>query len=228
MSLYQMLKAAGPSGFGHGTTAEQVTEGLSLAGETMLVTGCNSGLGLETMRVLALRGARVVGTARTIEKAREACAAVTGETVPLACELSDPASVRQCVASVEAAGIRLNALICNAGIMGLPKLERLHGYESQFFTNHIGHFILVTGLLERMTETGRVVMLSIPRTPAEGGRHRVRQSGWRQGLRPVAFLWPIEVRQSAVRQGTGAPPDWHATNRQRRSPWRDPNQPHPA
>ena len=160
MSLYQMFKAAGPSGFGHGTTAEQVTEGLSLAGETVLVTGCNSGLGLETMRVLALRGARVVGTARTIEKAREACAAVTGETVPLACELSDPASVRQCVASVEAAGIRLNALICNAGIMGLPKLERVHGYESQFFTNHIGHFILVTGLLERMTETGRVVMLS--------------------------------------------------------------------
>jgi WW domain-containing oxidoreductase len=160
MSLYQLFKAKGPSGFGYGTTAEQVTEGMSLAGGTMLVTGCNSGLGLETMRVLALRGARVVGTARTIEKAREACATVTGETVPLACELSDPASVRKCVASVVAAGIRLDAMICNAGIMGLPKLERVHGCELQFFTNHIGHFILVTGLLGQLTDSGRVVMLS--------------------------------------------------------------------
>lgn len=160
MSLYQLFRARGPSGFGYGTTAEQVTDGMSLAGKTMLVTGCNSGLGLETMRVLTLRGARVVGTARTIEKAREACATVSGETVPLACELSDPASVRDCVASVEAAGLRLDALICNAGIMGLPKLARVHGYESQFFTNHIGHFILVTGLLGQLTEAGRVVMLS--------------------------------------------------------------------
>jgi WW domain-containing oxidoreductase len=160
MSLYQLFTANGPNGFGYGTTAERVTQGMSLAGKTMLVTGCNSGLGLETMRVLALRGAKVVGTARTIEKAQAACASVTGETVPQACELSDPASVRACVASVEAAGIRLDAMICNAGIMGLPKLQRVHGYEAQFFTNHIGHFILVTGLLGQLTEAGRVVMLS--------------------------------------------------------------------
>ncbi len=160
MSLYHLFRTRGPNGFGYGTTAEQVTDGLSLAGETMLVTGCNSGLGLQTMRVLALRGAQVVGTARTIEKAREACASVTGQTVPLACELSDPGSVRDCVASVVAAGIRLDAVVCNAGIMGLPKLQRVHGYESQFFTNHIGHFILVTGLLGQLTEAGRVVMLS--------------------------------------------------------------------
>src|ERR1700722_5675725 len=94
MSLYQLFKSKGPSGFGYGSTAEEVTAGLSLAGKSMLVTGCNSGLGLETLRVLALRGARVVGTARTIEKAREACQSVSGQTVPLACELSDPASVR--------------------------------------------------------------------------------------------------------------------------------------
>jgi WW domain-containing oxidoreductase len=85
MSLYGLLKANGPSGFGYGSTAEDVTEGLSLEGKTMLVTGCNSGLGLETMRVLVLRGARVVGTARTIEKARRACESVGGQTVPLVC-----------------------------------------------------------------------------------------------------------------------------------------------
>ncbi len=163
MSLYELFKASGPSGFGYGSTAEKVTEGLSLAGKTMLVTGCNSGLGRETLRVLALRGARVVGTARTVEKAREACRAVAAggsETVPLACELSDPNSVRACVADIVGQGIRLDAIVCNAGIMALPKLELAHGYELQFFTNHIGHFILVTGLVEQLTPTGRVVMLS--------------------------------------------------------------------
>jgi WW domain-containing oxidoreductase len=160
MSLIQLFVSNGPSGFGHASTAEQVTEGISLAGKTMLVTGCNSGLGLETLRVLTMRGARVVGTARTLEKASEACQSVGGQTVPLACELSDPASVRACSAAVIAAGIKLDAVICNAGIMALPKLQLAHGYELQFFTNHIGHFILVTGLLDQLTETGRVVMLS--------------------------------------------------------------------
>jgi WW domain-containing oxidoreductase len=160
MSLYQHFKPNGPSGFAYGSTAEDVTAGLSLAGKTMLVTGCNSGLGLETTRVLALRGAMVVGTARTLEKARDACASVTGQTVPLACELSEPASVRACVAGIIAQGIQLDAIICNAGIMGLPTLQLSHGYELQFFTNHIGHFILVNGLIEQLTATARVVMVS--------------------------------------------------------------------
>lgn len=160
MSLIEVFKGKGPSGFGYGSTAEQVTEGISLAGKTMLVTGVNSGLGLETLRVLAMRGAKVVGTARSMEKAREACASVSGSTVPMACELSDPASVRACVASVQQQGLALDAVICNAGIMALPKLETAHGTELQFFTNHIGHFILVTGLLPTLSDTARVVMLS--------------------------------------------------------------------
>jgi NAD(P)-dependent dehydrogenase (short-subunit alcohol dehydrogenase family) len=160
MSLYEMFTSKGPSGFGYGSTAEQVTEGLNLEGKTILVTGCNSGLGLEAMRVLTLRGARVIGTARTVEKARAACDGVKGKTIPLACELSDPASVRACVESVKQQNLRLDAIICNAGIMALPRLEKAHGYELQFFTNHIGHFILVTGLLGQLTEAGRVVMLS--------------------------------------------------------------------
>ncbi len=161
MSLYQYFTSKGPSGFGYGSTAEEVTEGLSLEGKTYLVTGCNSGLGQEALRVLAMRGARVVGTARSVAKAKEACDAVKGgSTVPLACELADPASVRACVEEVKRLGLKLDGLICNAGIMALPKLEKAFGYELQFFTNHIGHFILVTGLLEQLTDTGRVVMLS--------------------------------------------------------------------
>jgi NAD(P)-dependent dehydrogenase (short-subunit alcohol dehydrogenase family) len=72
MSLFAMFKSAGPTGFGYGSTAEQVTEGLSLAGQTILVTGCNSGIGQEACRVLALRNATVLGTARTKENAAAA------------------------------------------------------------------------------------------------------------------------------------------------------------
>jgi len=160
MSLYELFTTKGENGFGYGTTAEQATEGVSLEGKTMLVTGCNSGLGHEAMRVLALRSARVVGTARSLEKAKEACASVKGSTIPMACELSDPSSVRACVAEVKRQGLKLDAIIANAGIMALPKLEKKFGYELQFFTNHIGHFMLVTGLLEQLTDEGRVVMLT--------------------------------------------------------------------
>lgn len=160
MSLLAKVLSKGPSGFGYGSTAEDVTEGLALEGKTMLVTGCNSGLGFETMRVLGKRGARVIGAARTEAKAQEAGDRVSGLVVPVACELSDPASVAACVQKISALEWKLDAIICNAGIMMLPKLETAHGYELQFFTNHIGHFILVTGLLDRLTEDGRVVMLS--------------------------------------------------------------------
>jgi WW domain-containing oxidoreductase len=155
-----MFKSAGPTGFGYGSTAEPVTEGISLAGQTILVTGCNSGIGQEACRVLALRGALVLGTARTKEKAAAACATLPGKAVGYSCELSDPSSVRGCVAAVKADGHRLDAIICNAGIMMLPKLEKSHGYELQFFTNYIGHFMLVTGLLDQLKDEGRVVMLS--------------------------------------------------------------------
>lgn len=159
MSLLSALKGNGPSGFGYGSTAEQVTEGIDLRGKTILVTGCNSGLGQETVRVLAKRGAHVIATARTAAKAEEASKGLSAYTA-LACELSEPDSVRACVKSVVALDKQLDAIICNAGIMALPKVEQKFGYELQFFTNHIGHFILVTGLLEKLADSGRVVVVS--------------------------------------------------------------------
>jgi WW domain-containing oxidoreductase len=160
MSLVARIKGQGPSGFGYGSTAEQVTHGLDLTGRTFLVTGCNSGLGLETVRVLALRGARVLATARSVDKAREAVSALGPRVQPHACELSDPGSVRACVAAVRSAGDKLDGIVCNAGIMALPRLQQAHGYELQFFTNHIGHFMLVTGLFDALAPHARVVMLS--------------------------------------------------------------------
>jgi NAD(P)-dependent dehydrogenase (short-subunit alcohol dehydrogenase family) len=160
VSIYGRFTRKGPSGFGYASTAEQVTDGLRLDGKTVLLTGSNSGLGYESLRVLTMRGARVIATARTLKKAQVACASVEGRTLPLACDLSDPASVRACVSSVKGTGFKVDVILCCAGIMALPKLERVHGYELQFFTNHIGHFLLVTGLLDQLSDTGRVVMLS--------------------------------------------------------------------
>lgn len=159
MSLWAAITSKGPSGFGYASTAEEVTRGLDLSGQTILLTGCNSGIGHESLRVLSMRGAHVIAAARTVEKAATACASMT-ETTPVACELSEPDSVKACIASVKELGRPLDAIICNAGIMALPKLQQKCGYELQFFTNHIGHFMLVTGLLDQLADAGRVVMVS--------------------------------------------------------------------
>ncbi|HLK90511.1 MAG TPA: SDR family NAD(P)-dependent oxidoreductase [Polyangia bacterium] len=171
MALVAALKGKGPNGFGFSTTAEEATAGADLHGKTVLVTGCNSGLGLETIRVLALRGARVVATARTVDKAREACAGLRGDFLPLACELGDPASVRACVAAVKDGAAPLDAILCNAGVMAIPTPQQKFGWELHLFTNHIGHFILVTGLLDRLAPAGRVVVTASRahhRAPAAG------------------------------------------------------------
>jgi len=155
-----MLKGrGGPNGFGVASTAEEVTRGLDLEGKTILITGVNSGIGAESARVLSERGARILGAARTLDKARAACEALHGDAVPLECELSEPSSVRRCVASAGEHG-PIDVLMCNAGIMALPERTVAHGQELQFLTNHIGHFILVTGLLANLTADARIVMLS--------------------------------------------------------------------
>lgn len=142
------------------TTAEQATAGLDLAGRTVLVTGATSGIGAETARVLALRGAHVVATGRTIASAREACAAMPGRATPLALELSDLASVAACADAVAALDTPLDALVCNAGIV-LGDHQTVRGLELQFAVNHLGHFLLVNRLLPRVRAApqGRVVVL---------------------------------------------------------------------
>ncbi len=93
-----MGQANRPSRPGFASTAEEVTQGIDLTGSHWLITGCSSGLGLETTRVLALRGAQVIGAARTESKAAAALSGRGG--LPVACELSDPRSIRACVAQV--------------------------------------------------------------------------------------------------------------------------------
>jgi WW domain-containing oxidoreductase len=161
MSLVsRLLGRCGASGFGYASTAEDVTSRLDLRGHAVLITGVTSGLGAESARVLHLRGARILGAARSQSSAARACQAWGRDAVALACDLSEPRSVRACVETVKASGIALDVILCNAGIMALPERELRYGQELQFLTNHIGHFLLVTGLLDVLKERGRVVMLS--------------------------------------------------------------------
>ena len=150
------------SKFNKNDTAEQVTRNIDLTGKTVVITGVNSGLGNETMRVLEARGAHIIGTARSLEKATIAAQENGGNITPMACELSDFSSVKKCADAIEDLDIPIDVLICNAGIMALPELELANGFEQQFNTNHLGHFILVHNLLDRVkqAEQGRIVMLS--------------------------------------------------------------------
>lgn len=144
------------------STAEDVTHGIDLTGKTIVMTGVNSGLGYEAMRVLTKNGAHVIGLARSLKKATEACESVEGKTTPVACELSDLASVKSCAEQIVALNTPIDVLICNAGIMALPELSLKDGLEMQFLTNHMGHFLLVYLLQERVKQAkeGRIVMLS--------------------------------------------------------------------
>ena len=152
--------------FGPESTADEVTAGLDLTGKTALVTGCNTGIGYETMRVLAMRGALVIGTARTKDKAVTACRSVQGRTVPVVLELTDFDSIIACSQQVRALNVPIDMLICNAGIV-LDTHEQVRGLEKQFVVNHLGHFILVNRLQDRVIAApeGRVVVVG-------SGNHR--------------------------------------------------------
>lgn len=159
MSFLGLFKSHTPSGFGSRSTADEVVAGLDLTGRTILITGSTSGIGLESMKSLGQRGATILAAGRTTEKAAEAARLAGVPAIPIACELDNPASVRAAIATIRKHG-PLDVLLLNAGIMALPKLETLHGYERQFFTNHVGHFMLATGLLDQLTPGARVVVVS--------------------------------------------------------------------
>ena len=150
------------SPFGADSTAEEVTEGIDLGGKLAVVTGCTSGIGFETMRVLAGRGAYVVGTSRSLERAEAACASVPGTTTPLQLELSDLDSVVSCANAVRSINLPLDILVCNAGYFGgSGDRQMVNGVEKHFAINHLGHFVLVNRLAGRlyMADQGRIVVV---------------------------------------------------------------------
>lgn len=151
------------SGFGANATAEEVTEGVDLDGRVAVVTGCTSGIGYETMRVLAKRGAYVLGTSRSLQRAEEACKSVIGHTSPLQLDLGDFDSVARCADTLTQIRLPIDMLICNAGYRGGGNERQLiNGIEKHFVINHLGHFILVNRLMTRLyiAEQGRIVTVS--------------------------------------------------------------------
>jgi NAD(P)-dependent dehydrogenase (short-subunit alcohol dehydrogenase family) len=150
-----------PSGFGAASTAEDVIKGIDLTGKVAIVTGGYSGIGLETVRVLHGAGAQVVVPARNVERARAALADLDAVEVA-SMDLIDPASVDAFAAAFLESGRPLHLLINNAGIMATPLARDARGFESQFATNHLGHFQLTRRLWPALVAAGgaRVVALS--------------------------------------------------------------------
>lgn len=150
------------SRFTRDSTADDVTEGLDLSGQVALITGCTSGTGLESARVLALRGAHVLATGRTREKVDKACAGMRGRITSLELELEDLNSASRCAAVVAEMGLTPDIVICNAGMQTFGDREMVDGIEKMFLVNYLSHFVLVTCLLPGMLErgSGRLVHVS--------------------------------------------------------------------
>jgi len=154
------------AGFDETSTTDQVLEGIFLSGRTAIVTGASGGLGAETARALASKGCAVTLAARNRERAEAVAKSIreeTGAQVDIGeLELADPASVRTFAERWKAEHGELNLLILNAGIMACPLSRTKEGFELQFATNHLGHFLLSALLVDRLRAgaPSRLVSLS--------------------------------------------------------------------
>jgi NAD(P)-dependent dehydrogenase (short-subunit alcohol dehydrogenase family) len=152
--------------FGATSTTDDVLSGLNLKGKRILVTGVSAGLGVETARSLAARGAQVVGAARDLKKARAATEQVQkdaahGGSFELAeLDLANLKSVRACADRLLAKGEPFDMVIANAGVMATPFGHTADGFETQFGTNHLGHFVLVNRIAALIRTGGRLISVS--------------------------------------------------------------------
>ena len=151
--------------FGATSTTDEVLEGVNLSGKRVLVTGVSAGLGVETARSLVAHGADVVGAARDLTKAKAAtagvrAAAVNGGGLELVeVDLASLDSVRVCANALVDDGKPFDLVICNAGVMAAPFGKTADGFETQFGTNHLGHFVLVNRIDSLMKPGSRLVNL---------------------------------------------------------------------
>ena len=153
--------------FGATSTTDEVLEGIKLHGKRILVTGVSAGIGVETARALAAHGAHVVGAARDLAKAEAATAQVRKDVAAnggsfelVALDLTSLKSVRACADGLLANGEPFDVVIANAGVMATPFGHTADGFETQFGTNHLGHFVLVNRIAALIRSGGRLVNLS--------------------------------------------------------------------
>jgi len=153
--------------FGAASTTDDVLSSVNLKGKRILVTGVSAGLGVETARSLAAHGAQVVGTARDLTKAegattqvRKDAAANSGSFELVELDLANLKSVRACADGLLAKGEPFDVVIANAGVMATPFGHTADGFETQFGTNHLGHFVLVNRIASLMRTGGRLINVS--------------------------------------------------------------------
>ena len=152
--------------FGATSTTEEVLERMDLRGKRVLVTGVSAGLGVETARALAAHGAQVVGAARDLAKAEAATKQVRADAANggglelVELDLASLASVRLCADALISEGRPFDLVIANAGVMACPFGKTVDGFETQFGTNHLGHFVLVNRIASLMKPGSRLVNLS--------------------------------------------------------------------
>lgn len=149
------------------STTDDVLSGVDLRGKRALITGVSAGLGVETARALAAHGAQVVGTARDLAKAeaatvaiRKAAAESGGSFEVVELDLANLKSVRACADGLVAKGEQFDVVIANAGVMATPLGHTVDGFETQFGTNHLGHFVFVNRIASLIRDGGRLVNLS--------------------------------------------------------------------
>ncbi|UAB78135.1 SDR family NAD(P)-dependent oxidoreductase [Erythrobacter sp. SCSIO 43205] len=155
------------SEFGATTTTDEVLEDKDLSGKTVFITGGSSGLGQETARAMAAKGAHVIIAARNPKQMEEAVAAIKSD-VPdaeldtLTCDLASLESIKEAGKQANDRFEKIDILINNAGVMACPKMETADGFEMQFGTNHLGHFALTKHLMPLVEAGGdkRIVNLS--------------------------------------------------------------------
>ena len=153
--------------FGATSTTEDVLSGVNLHGKRILATGVSAGLGVETARSLAAHGAQVVGAARDLAKAEGATAQVRKDAAAnggsfelVALDLSDLKSIRDCADKLLKKGEPFDVVIANAGVMATPLSYTTDGFEMQFGTNHLGHFVLANRIASLIRSGGRLINLS--------------------------------------------------------------------
>jgi len=139
-------------------------------GRVAVVTGANTGLGYATAKALAERGASVVLAVRNVSKGEQAAAGMTGDVTVQALDLTSLDSVRTAAADLRSRLGRIDLLINNAGIMGVPRRLSAQGHESQFAVNHLGHFALTVRLLDRLGASPDARVVTVTSTLARGGR----------------------------------------------------------
>jgi NAD(P)-dependent dehydrogenase (short-subunit alcohol dehydrogenase family) len=166
------VATSGTRVFGSTSTTEDVLAGIDLQGKKILVTGVSAGLGVETARSLVAHGAEVVGAARDLNKAEAATALVRKESAAnvgsfelVELDLANLRSVRDCADHLLERGEPFDVVIANAGVMATPFGRTADGFETQFGTNHLGHFVLVNRIASLIRAGGRMINLSSAGSP---------------------------------------------------------------